>query len=434
MIKVADKQSTDPIQQKLRSAKKQWNKDVSSFIDDFIHYKKLINGQPNKFFQERSTIKEPIPADPATILSNLISQFQKLSQHGNTIISAQIEYSKIRKKKQEKTSSMSYDLDALASSSLSRFFTKLLNPTWGASDAARIKKYRMSLLDNCASMYKDLEKFQVEIVKSSNQSIIDANNILNTQVWRKWDLINKGLYTFKLNTPVLPVKSNDPSSIEDDKDNTIQDTKSNKESVKAKIPVKNDKFETNKNDIFNEVRKIQNDYLKNYKFFINNNMVGSDVRLETAISSFIKASDNDKNNAANLVIEEYGKLINVLNASLFTSGNTIGEIAEQFSKEASISNNQIEKVAQDFLKKWWGKKMHEFSLFDKTSGFRLDLYKMADEIRVSLNKMMDSLEKSMNIDELTEISLDINKKIQSLKNMTRAMYASFLQLKSSKKD
>src|SRR6478736_333926 len=98
MIKIARKPSSDPIQEKLRQMKAQWNKDVSVFITDLINLKKTMNGWPSKFNMERSFIKDPIPSDPNTIIGVLASDFQELAQRGNAIVQQQLEYSKTRRK------------------------------------------------------------------------------------------------------------------------------------------------------------------------------------------------------------------------------------------------------------------------------------------------------------------------------------------------
>lgn len=99
MIKSARKASSDPNQEKLRQNKDSWNKEVSSLINDLIHFKKLVNGWPNKFFDERSKIIDPIPSDPIKILSDLLSKYNNINQAGKNIVQQQIDYSKNRKKK-----------------------------------------------------------------------------------------------------------------------------------------------------------------------------------------------------------------------------------------------------------------------------------------------------------------------------------------------
>src|SRR4030042_2684905 len=99
MIKTARKPSTDPAQEKLRNDKAAWNKDVSAFVNDIIHLKKLMNGWPSKFYMERSFIKDPMPADPTTIIGSLLSDYQYIAERGNKIVEEQLNYSKTRKKK-----------------------------------------------------------------------------------------------------------------------------------------------------------------------------------------------------------------------------------------------------------------------------------------------------------------------------------------------
>lgn len=446
MIKVADKPSMDPVQQKLRLAKKQWNKEVSAFIDDLIHYKKLVNGQPNKFFKERSAIKDPIPADPATILGSLANDFQELSQRGNAIIAAQMEYSKTRRKKQPKkpdsvgvapstpstpeTSSapdlskqlaafdLKYGLVAEGSNPVSRFFTRMLNPGFGFGEAARIRKYRMSLLTLCAKMHNDLSKFQVEIVKSSNDSINNSYNMLNSKIWHNWDLIYKGILTYKNNMPKVVEDAGGPidSPVEKTKPTTIKPS-----TIKPSSQVASPSI--------SQVSVIENDYITNYSNVGVENMGGADGDLEVALFRFRGASNEEKDEAAKKVIKEYQVLISKLNQSLGTNGKSLAEIGSQKTKTASVE--QLEKLSQDFLWKWLGKTRHGLSS-SMTSGYRLDLYKNAEEVRENLNKMMNSLESGMNLEELMELAADVHRQLISMKGLTRAIHAAMPKSKGSK--
>src|SRR5574338_50285 len=101
-VKTARKPSSDPVQEKLRQNKALWNKEVSTFVNDLIHLKKMMNGWPSKFHKERSRIVDPIPADPATIIGSLAGDFQEIAQKGNSIVQEQVNYAKNRRKKQPK--------------------------------------------------------------------------------------------------------------------------------------------------------------------------------------------------------------------------------------------------------------------------------------------------------------------------------------------
>lgn len=342
MLKVADKQSMDPVQQKLRLAKKQWNKDVSAFIDDLINFKKLTNGQPNKFFKEKSTIKDPIPADPVTIIGALANDFQQLSQISHSIIDSQIQYSQTRRKKQPKGVQPAgvdlskqlaawenkYELIVLGSNPVSRFFTKVMNPAIGTGSAADLRRTRMSMLSACADAFKELEKFQVQVVKSSEKSISESNKKLQ-DIWNKWTLVSRAYLIFK----------------------------------NKKLNIKPEQLE----------QQIENENLKDEKKIENKS---------------IKDLDN-------LTVEE--------------------DLAVNSSSE------QLEKAAQDFLKKWFGKTRHNLSLFDKTSSYRLDCYKLADELRELINQIMNLLEKDLNIDALDPLIKEVNSKIISLRGMMRSL-------------
>src|ERR1700676_5491360 len=102
MEKTARKSSTDPVQERLRQNKANLNKDISAFVNDLIHLKKLMNGWPSKFFKERSKITSPLPADPATIIGALAGDFQEIVSKGNGIIQEQLNYAKNRRQKQVK--------------------------------------------------------------------------------------------------------------------------------------------------------------------------------------------------------------------------------------------------------------------------------------------------------------------------------------------
>src|ERR1035437_5421045 len=92
----------DPVQQKLRSDKKAWSLEVKKFVDDIFAIKDVFNGRPSKLHTEKSSIKDPIPGDPANILSMMAAKFQEIVQNGNNIVQKQIDYSKNRRKKQPK--------------------------------------------------------------------------------------------------------------------------------------------------------------------------------------------------------------------------------------------------------------------------------------------------------------------------------------------
>lgn len=214
----------DPVQKVLRQTKKTWNKEVSSFIDNLIDFKKMVNGQPSKFFKQKSYIKDPVPGDPSTVLNHLAGNFQDLAQKGQNIVQQQLTYSQTRKKKQPKRKGMpmplqvevlepsvptgtdlskqltaamdANDLIVEGSTPVSRFFARLLAPTIGSSPKVRIRRYRMSLLKSSLEVFKDLNRFQASITGSSPESIFEAIRILS-KIENNWNFFKTGLKTYK---------------------------------------------------------------------------------------------------------------------------------------------------------------------------------------------------------------------------------------------
>jgi len=130
--------------------------------------------------------------------------------------------------------------------------------------------------------------------------------------------------------------------------------------------------------------------------------------------------------------QEYKQVLIQLNSEYGTTGNTFTEVIRQRDAKNPNKTAQLEVVAQAFLKKWIGKKWHQMSVFDKTSAFRLDIFKMAGEIRKTLNKMMDSLEKEMNVEALGVLINDVNRQIMSMRSLMRALHMALPEPKKPK--
>lgn len=484
--KTARKPSADPVQEKLRQNKALWNKDVSAFVNDLIHLKKMMNGWPSKFFKERSRIVDPVPADPATIIGSLASDFQEIAQRGNALVAEQLAYSKNRKKKQPKAPQapgtpptpatpeapaapaapatptppaqdlskqlaafeQKYSLVAEGSNPITRFFARLLNPTIGIGEAARIRRYRMSLLNACVKSYKDLGKLQVEIVKSSKESITSSNKLLH-QAWNDWILVAKGFSTYKLNMPkVVEDTGGDietPKDMVEEKEKEKVEKQSPEEFGKYDQTIDNyehkDKFPLEEtpsaapasiqapNYNANESMVIAKAIMQDYKRVLAGDRFPGETafaELNNLIGKYTMAPVAGKAQWAAALVQEYRNVLVVLNQRFGTSGATLAQIADaRDAKNQSVppkTATQMEVVAQAFLQKWLGKTRHQLSLFDKTSSYRLDIYKMSDEVRKTLDQIMNSLEKDMNVDELDPMISEVNRKMTTLRGLMRALH------------
>lgn len=637
MIKVARKPSADPVQEKLRQAKSLWNKEVSTFVNDLIHLKKMMNGWPSKFHPERSRIVDPIPADPATIIGSLAGDFQEIAQRGNSIIQQQVDYSKNRRKKQPKQLNLphtqtpaapaapaapappapdlsqqlslpavassesdlvkvassfeeKYSLVAEASNPITRFFTKLLNPGIGFSEAARVRRVRMQLLSACAKVYKKLEDLQVSVVKSSQKSLEESNEMMH-QVWRDWETVRTGFSTYKgMMPPKVPDAGGDiapPKEVVESKkkeeegkaklveqemekvDRAQEEGKAEPgdpdhegilddkpESERSKVPfdaIVGDKprweeraenliDNLNENESVNVANRIFTDYrsimspAKRLEFIHN----GVDPVIFTKLNEALGWFSLRKNKWADTVIKLHRELLNELNETLDTSESSLKEVLDRlverrkfqerldkqrkklqeheqkqkqkaqklqekeqernqkieererlfqekqrqkaqknYEKEKQkklvnvppivppapapvlalppvvtgppapltpvpptpvssspsdslTSTDQLEVTAQAFLKKWIGKTRHQLSMFDGTSGQRLQVYDVAEEMRQTVDQIMDHLEKDINIDELTPMIGKVNNQLSSIRGLTRNLHMTHRVMKGKK--
>lgn len=417
MIKTSRKQSTDPIQEKLRQEKDSWNKDVSAFIDDVKHFKKLMNGYASKFHTDKSKISDPMPADPVTIISALVGDFNELSQRSSKIISYQLEYSKNRKKKQSVdpgTANKSADISlananlaSYGSNVVSRFFTRLLNPSFGDSEKSRIKRYRMTMLTSCVNISNNLEKLSRVVAQSSPESIFVSSQII-TKIVDEFNFMNKGLETFmhnvKNNTDnpkgtdnAEPKGSINHGSLNEPNltDKAVDILLENKDDERAKVKTKGKAKTEVTSNIVLAAEKAISDYRHNIGNFLDLDF--DFKKLNSLVMSFVNSDMDIKNKIAKELLIAYNQLLLDINSRYKISGSSLKELFEIINK---TNKSDIEIVAQSLISKYFGKLRHQMSLFDKTSAIRLDIYKAAGDAKKIINKIMDILEKDMNINEL----------------------------------
>lgn len=375
MQKIAGKPSSDPIQEQLRQAKKSWNKKVSEFIDDLIQYKKILNGAESKFHKEKSSIKNPIPADPTTIIGVLASDFQQIAQEANGIIHQQIDYSKNRRKSKKELglahANQIIKLEKLASNKLTRFWNQLKNPISFDDDKKREKSYRLNMLNFCIDIEKDLKNLQNEILNSSAESIFVSSKIIN-----KIEYILKAL----LKLVNLYAKSIN-----------FFDIKTQKDPIKQ-APNQNKDFET--------ITKIKEDLLKNKDSF--------DFTIPQELFDDIEKFPNaeDKLKLFNQINSAYNEILNTLNKKFNT-------------QETSLTNILLESslVSKAFLGKWLKRKKHQLNPFDKTTSARLDIDKEIQNCLEVIDNCMNSLEKEINVDFLFSTIENLNSILYKMKEL-----------------
>lgn len=99
MRKLARKKSPDPYQEDLRTKKDGFNQAASTFIAQLIAFKRGINGRgDNKVGIPPSNIKDPLPPEVGSYLSQMVDRFNDLSSDAIKIIRQQESYSSSRNK------------------------------------------------------------------------------------------------------------------------------------------------------------------------------------------------------------------------------------------------------------------------------------------------------------------------------------------------
>jgi len=472
MLKEA-KSPPDAAQQKLRDNKKTWNTSVSAFINDLIHYKKLMNGHPNKFHMEKGDIKYPIPADAPTIIGSLANDFSEIAQTAAKLTAEQLAYSQNRRKRQSQNmkqtnlpfagsttpstpsepstppstpdlskqlslplaASEKYDLIVEGSNPVTRFFTRLLTPTMGWSEGARIRKYRMTLLNQCVKTFKDLEKFQLEILKTSPNSIKSASDMLH-QSFNDWNVIIKGFSLYYKN--ISQLTSDDVGGeIPKSKDRVV--IKSDEIPKDTSTPLKGEynydpknldteqsgKDEQNLFDTMTLAKGIRNDYvaaLKNSKI----GQIPADQRLllnDLCEKTILKQDAANKLLAASNLIKSYKNLVRQLNAANNLAEETLSSIITILNKKQIALTEPVaalEATAQKFLKKWIGKIKHHMWA-DDTSQMRIDIFNSVDDVRLNLDKLMNLIEKGFDVEDMAVIITYIQSKMTELRGITRAL-------------
>lgn len=166
MNKTARTKAKDPNQEKVRSSKETWNKEVSSFIDDIIHFKKYINGYPSKFNLEKTRITNDMPIEPSQILSKLTSEYEDLAHKSLELYKTQHEYVSGRNVKH-------------ASSKPKRFFSYLKGPFFGSDPETLKNRYRKNFLSYNANIYDSFKQIDSNILQKNVESISHAKTAFN---------------------------------------------------------------------------------------------------------------------------------------------------------------------------------------------------------------------------------------------------------------
>lgn len=452
----APKTYRDPALNRIIQEKAAWNRQVSSFINDVIHFKKSMNGWPSKFYKERVRISQPSPIDLSSILSQIAGDFQEITNQGANIVKEQRDFAQAHVKRQsdrtlnkldkahgpasgpaqappkptegpdlsqqmgQKLSAtvnleliklasdmeLKYELETTASNPFSRFITRLFNPKFGFTEKARIRRLRMAMLDNCLKSYKELKKLHKEIVKSSKGSIVASHKMM-TLIWNYWNAVNRLMSTYKAIRP----------------DDLIKDDGGQIESGEGREPDENSQPPEAGGDSTSPPPPADSATTKIRDYQENSNYLGSLTKspifreLHSVIESILVAPKGKRVSVLRKsnVEDIYGRALQEVNAELGTSGISFAQIAEQVKAKPPTT-----KEAQQ---RQLGKIRHQL-LPGNSSGQRLEIYQFISQIRKDLDNVMNLLEKGFDQEALPPAINQVNREMAALRTMMRSLYYS----------
>lgn len=393
----------DPIQQKLRDRKKAWNKQIRDFTSDLIAIKKVMNGSASKFNNSISKITNPIPGNPGTILSDLLSDFQNIISEGNEIVNEQSLYAKSKK---QATAS----LNTFSSNEFSRFVSKFKGPVFfGSSDLKKQRILRLNILKSCADIEKEIKDLQGDILSSGNEDNIKKTKSSTQDIQKKlYQIVNQLNEYMKLSYSDTQVDH--PQKKVEDHDDGDSDGARHYPLDDVSILNKKDKHIDSSDGLFPripesdsglsqedlKIKALVNDFLLNkdsFSFTFASSIVNY---FNTNITVYFNTDDEyNKDQAKNNIITCYTTLLEYANSHSKTNGKSFNEIV--LTREAATKTH-LEIYAHNTLTKWINRKLTQMSVSDKTSFLRLKVDELLSDSKSIVNSLMDELEKDKPVD------------------------------------
>lgn len=315
-------------------SKKSWNASSKEFIIKLIQFKRLVNGFPNSFVNEKSNINNPIPGNPQKILSDLNSLNNNLVISAKEILKQQL----LSIKPSVKT----------ASNPLTRMWHGIKSfPKLFMSDD-QLTAYKTSLVTGLGDLKRKTRDIESDILNPQldEQSITNMMSLTDSMYYVKTlaERIKEHRHELELTRqttqtpdPVVPGKVDESipektNSDKDTKDSSKPSASSTSPPASPKDAIKQPSSESSQQsgagsnapsnkpeqrvDIIEEARKKYKDF-KTYftKNEINDSLLGDAVKFREGLSKANETMENDtvphakKVKAANVINSIYKSLV-----------------------------------------------------------------------------------------------------------------------------
>jgi hypothetical protein len=431
--------SKDNSQQKVRDDKQNWNHSYKLFSQKLKAFKDGLNGRGNaKAGLPPSNIKEPMPGEIGSFLSQLAGEFQTIVSGAEGIIAEQAQYARTRRRRKPKAPGQptvapttapsaqeaptapgqdnvvetlsrlgeyEIEIEKLASGRLSRFWQYLTS----IFSTKEFEKQRIGLLSRSADLYYSLLDFENDILSSS------ISNIPKTIAQYK-----KFKYNFNIFVGVFrgveamierkaakngvenPTKK-DQSPKEEPEDQSEQQPEGGGEPAPQVMPDDLQKIKVDMHSLFNAslAKKQVIDLNNMFREYASE----SDPHTKTIIGERIKEYHKSlAQQLSNEVQKRYGPAnIRGMQDIIDIVKKNRKAPAPDFSKmnktEEYISDYMI-KTSHNKLTRYLKKKLIKALPFNKTAPIRLELIDTLDDMKITIKQIMDNLEKDLSIEEL----------------------------------
>lgn len=438
----ARKHSQDPKQEALRAHKDTWNKACSEFIarinkfkPELISFKRGLNGRgdPNAGIPA-SNIKDPLPNEIKSSLSDIAREFQSLAttfdqiiSSADSIIQEQSNYSQTRRKPKISNSQFSYQeiLMVEASNPLSRLWASFKS----FFSSKEGKAYRISMLKLSQKIYYDLISLEEELLKKNVDNIetivrkhmVLSNNIsiLEKNLIYLMDQVGETGSELPNESETQDIDSNAPNSekgsnntdVEDSIKNIVNNDLNSDKTPSSDLPpvsrISVNPINPNKpsEEDVNKMRQIVSNFMKS--------KVGFNYANARAFFALIQSykAEPDPIKKESLAADIY-RNFQKINKKFIELANKEANINALLTKEANPISRFINKVK------------HQYGFTDEYSADRLSMYEKAHSLRKIINKVMDILEKSdVDFIPLKNYMTEAKDIVESMKDPLRTLKA-----------
>lgn len=440
--------SKDSAQQRLRDHKRQWNSTYRDFSQRLKAFKDGINGRGNaKIGLPPSNIKEPMPGEVGSYLSQLAGEFQKIVGDAESIIAEQEQYSRTRRRRKPKAPGApvaapnpapegvvapeappapeqdkvvenlsrlgrtDYELVVEASNRLTRF--------WQYATAIfsrkEFNKQRIGLLTQAADIFYSLRDVEDSVLSLHTGEI--RNTMANYKKFKyNWDAF---VGTFR-GVEALVERKAAENGVQKPKEEQkpAETAPAKKEEQKPAEPPKEEAPATN--GLPGDLEKIRHDVHLLFNAGLAKQQVidlselfkeytdESDEHFKAIFAKQIKESFQELAKAlANEVQKRYGPITD-------SSIKGIIDLVKKNSK-AELTSDLLVKEASNPLTRLLKKKLIKLLPTSKTAPIKLEIVDVIGEMKKLMKQMMDNLEKDLSIEELNKIIEAIEEDMDRLK-------------------